>query len=337
MDFRTELRLPPRQANADGVERRIGVELEFAAVTARDGARLVQTLFGGTIREEDPHRFHVLDTALGKFTCELDTQYVHRPEDDSETEEPAPGSDLFAELLSEFRWEMRRVLGDVSSVIVPCEIVCPPIPISDLPKLHTLLDGLAGAGALGTHSSPLYAFGAHLNVEIATREPAWITALLKAYLLLSDWLRAVMEIHPTRRLAAYVDPFPADYVMKVVDAGYRPNIAQLTDDYLAANPTRNRELDLLPLFAWFDHARVRRAVPDRRIKARPAFHYRLPDAKLGEPGWSLILEWNRWCVAEQLAEKPDLLDAMGAAYQANRGRFMPADWAVKATEWLILS
>jgi len=28
---------------------------------------------------------------------------------------------------------------------------------------------------------------------------------------------------------------------------------------------------------------------------------------------------------------------MGTAYQANQARFMPADWAVKATEWLILS
>ena len=38
----------------------------------------------------------------------------------------------------------------------------------------------------------------------------------------------------------------------MLDAGYGPDLGALIDDYLAANPTRNRALDLLPLFAELD-------------------------------------------------------------------------------------
>ena len=185
--------------------------------------------------------------------------------------------------------------------------------------------------------NPLYAFGAQLNPEIATVDPEWLTAMLKAYLLLSQWLRAIMEIDPTRRIVAFADPFPADYVARVVAPQYWPDLEQLMDDYLSANPTRNRELDMLPLFAWLDHARVRRFVADFRVKPRPAFHYRLPDANLGEARWSLMLEWNRWCVVEHLAQERATLDRMGAEYLRNASRLMPANWAVKASEWLVMS
>ena len=335
MDLRTHMRMPPRTVNLSGEERRVGVELEFAAVSAREGARLVQSLFDGTISEEDPHRFHISNTTFGEFTSELDTQFAHKAL--GEGQEGAVSGDILADFLAEFRDTMRKIYGDISSLVVPCEIVCPPIPLSSVTELEHLVDALIKAGAEGTRVNPLYAFGAQLNPEIATDDPAWLAAMLKSYLLLSEWLRAVMEIDTTRRIVAFADPFPPSYVAQVVDPHYWPDLGQLMDDYLQANPTRNRELDMLPLFAWIDPARVRNRVDDTRVKPRPTFHYRLPDANLGEAGWTLTLEWNRWCVVEQLAEKRAMLDAMGADYRSNAARLLPANWAIKASEWLVIS
>ena len=325
-----KMRRPPRQTNHKGGERRVGVELEFASISARACAEIVRQCYGGRIEEEDPHRLFVRETPFGDFTCELDTQYAHRPYGEAAK---GPEEDAF----SGFRAEMRRIYGDISSLIVPCEIVAPPIELSRLEELETLVDALVHAGASGTKSSPFYAFGTQLNPEIATEQADWITAVIKAYLLVSDWLRAVIEIDGTRQFAAFAEPFPPAYVNRVVAPHYWPGMERLIDDYLVDNPTRNRELDLLPLFMELDRDRVRRVVRDLRVAARPTFHYRLPDANLGDPDWDLMLEWNRWCVVEELAEKRDVLDRMGQAYIANNERLLPREWSVLASEWLVLS
>ncbi|WP_049792606.1 amidoligase family protein [Polymorphum gilvum] len=335
MSLSTTMLKPPRTAGPDGKPRRIGVELEFAAISARDGARLVQALYGGSIAEEDPHRFFVRDTALGAFVCELDSQYVHAAP--GENDATAAAGDPAKEFLFRFRAGFRKVLGDLSAYLVPCEIVCPPVSLDRLPEIETLVAALRDAGAESTRSSPLYAFAAQLNPEIASADADYLTAMLKAYLLLSDWLRAAIDLHATRRIAPFADPFPRAYAMKVVAPDYKPDLGTLMDDYLAANPTRNRELDLMPLFAWLDAERVQRAVHDPLIKARPTFHYRLPDSRLGEPDWGILLEWNRWCLVERLAENGALLAAMGEAYRRHHAAGTDGRWAIKASEWLLLS
>jgi hypothetical protein len=73
----------------------------------------------------------------------------------------------------------------------------------------------------------------------------------------------------------------------VLAPGYRPDLAGLAGDYLAANPTRDRGLDLLPVLLHLDPARVRAALPREKVGARPALHYRLPRARVGEPGWGI--------------------------------------------------
>ena len=62
---------PPRRISHCGQQRRVGVEIEFAAISAREGAYLVRELYGGEIIEEDPHRYHIQGTGLGSFTSEL--------------------------------------------------------------------------------------------------------------------------------------------------------------------------------------------------------------------------------------------------------------------------
>lgn len=326
---------PPRALTPEGRPRRIGVELEFAAVSAAEGARLVADLFGGRIVEADPHRFRIEDTRLGDFVSELDSQYLHRADDQGPSDDPLDA------LLDGFQDRLRAFFGDLGSAVIPCEVVCPPVPLSALGELEELVAALVKAGAEGTRAHPFHAFGAQLNLEVAEGGTDWVLNILKAYLLVSDWLRAIMDIDLTRRLVAFADPFPRDYTARVVDPAYRPDQATLIEDYLADNPTRDRELDLLPLFAWLDGNRVRRRLDDPRIKPRPALHYRLPDANLGQPGWSLTLEWNRWAVVERLAARPAVLEAMGRAWLDNRARRLPGgladNWAVKASEWLVLA
>ena len=332
MDFTREWREPPRTLNVDGGHRRVGVEIEFAAVSAQDGAEIVRRLFGGAVREEDAHRYHVDGTEFGAFTCELDSQYVHRAEDEEPLDASAGGS-----LIEDLQATMRELLGDVSSVVVPCEIVCPPIAIPQLSRLRALLDALSKAGAEGTRASPFYAFGAQLNPEIADDGADYLVSILKAYLLVSPWLRAIMDLDMSRRLVPFADPFPVSYTQRVLAKDYWPDLRDFMTDYLAENPTRNRELDLLPLFAWMDEDLVRRHLSDSRIKARPTFHYRLPDANIGEAGWSLALEWNRWLVVERLAEDRGLLEQMGRAYLNDLAYRLRSNWDIECSQWLVLS
>ena len=82
--------------------------------------------------------------------------------------------------------------------------------------------------------------------------------------------------------------------------------------WIIARPTRtrNRELDLLPLLAAIDKDAVTAALAmSRRPYVRPS-HYRLPNTRLGQDGWSVLVEWERWLSVEELATDKKLLETM---------------------------
>jgi len=79
------------------------------------------------------------------------------------------------------------------------------------------------------------------------------------------------------------------------------SLPEIVDDYLQYNPTRNRGMDMLPLFKFIDKDRVLNGVKDERVNARPTFHYRLPNCEIEKPEWQLSRSWNIWCVVEHLA------------------------------------
>ena len=327
----SKLRLPPRNYNFEGNRRRAGVEIEFAAVSPSRVATRVAKLYGGTAEQEDPHRFHIRGTRLGNFLVELDTQYAHRAPG-----EVGPSASGLQGLMETFSNTMRELYGDLGSLVIPYEVVCPPIEVEQLPELEALLLALREEGAQGTRDNLLHAFGVQFNPDIATRDPQWILAVLKAEILLSEWLRSIISVDMARRILAFADPFPKAYIHIILKDEYWPDIDQLIEDYLIYNPTRNRELDMLPLFLWLDADRVRRKIPDKLVKPRPTFHYRLPDANIRESRWSLTLEWNRWCVVERLAEDREILAEMGKSYLENDLSILSEDWALRCTEWLVL-
>ncbi len=215
----------------------------------------------------------------------------------------------------------------------------PPLPLSRLHEVEALIELLRGAGARGTSHRLLNAFGMQFNPEIPDTAPAVLTAYLKAFLCLYDWLYERASINVSRRVTTYIDPFPGDYVRKVVSPHYWPDRDTLIDDYLADNPTRNRALDCLPLFMHLDESRVRRATDDPLIKPRPTFHYRLPDCEIDLPAWGMHLAWNDWVAVEALAADSARLEDCCRAYSRflqNPVRRWLGNWQkIVEAQWLV--
>lgn len=298
--------LPPVMQTAAGEVRHVGVELEFAGLDLPSIVGILRRSLGGETEVVSDYEQLLRSTRLGDFGIELDFAWLKRVGRERQ-ESAAP--ELFGESLLKLAAEQ----------VVPWEVVGPPVSMAELWRLCEPLANLRDAGALGTGHAPHYAFGLHLNPELPALDSNTILAYLRAFLCLFDWLRQRSRISLTRRLTPYIDPFPGDYCHWVLREGYAPNLQVLIDDYLRFNPTRNRALDLLPLFAHLDQERVRSRVPDPRIKARPTLHYRLPNCQIDEPEWGLVLPWRDWLQVEVLACDEERLSQVMRAWRRVHG------------------
>lgn len=316
---------PPVECGADGRPRGVGIELEFGQLTAARAAEVVAAALGpdARLREDDPHRFRIEPLAdgpwRGGFRVELDTRWAH-PEhlmayagdiaDDPDPELPRRAAALF---------------GTVAGLVMPVELVAPPVAWRDLEALLPLVAALRRAGATGTESSAFAGFGMHLNVEAASFDAADLLAVLRAYVLMAPRLRRDSGLATIRRVQSYIDPFTVDYARHVLNPDYSPGLGRLIDDHIRFNPTRNMELDMLPLFAHLDAARVRRWLPEEKISARPAFHWRLPDCRIDEPGWRPLDDWARWVAVERLAADARELHVLARTFLSKGPR-----WEIEA-------
>jgi hypothetical protein len=302
---RARLRLPKVQRNARGKPRRVGVELEMIGLELNDIAEIVAAHLGLSISTDGRYRRVLSGDAAGDWVVELDFDLLKRLGQEERDEEV---------LLDELRDSAEELLKVLAEIVVPFELVSPPLPMQRLDELEELIKLLRRAGARGTSDSLGYAFGMQFNPEIPSEEPGVITAYLQAFLCLYEWLFVRADINLTRRITSYVDPFPKDFVRRVIRADYAPDLDTLIDDYLEYNPTRNRALDLLPLFLHLDEERVRAVVRDPLVKPRPAFHYRLPDCEIHLPGWGLHAAWHDWLEVEALAADRKRLAGCCLAY-----------------------
>lgn len=292
-----------------GEPRRIGVEIEMAGVTLETMADAVIAEFGGHLQADDPFVFHVCDSEVGDFVLELDARVL---KDRAYREHLGR---LGIELDDADQAALERWLADAAGRLVPHEMVAPPIPVAMLPRLDRVRATLQQAGALGTERALLYAFGLQLNIEIAQRDPESLLAILRAFVLMVEVLTTAGAIDLARRLSPYIRPFPGSFVRTILEPGFRPDMGGLIDTYLEHNPTRNRPLDLLPLFAEIDPERVAAApVEHELVKPRPAFHYRLPNCEIDNPDWSLATPFNGWVEVERLAADHERLRHLGEEY-----------------------
>lgn len=299
------LQQPPWLKNADGKARRVGVELEMSGLDLEILTRHVAEFFKLDINSDGRYARVLKGDLAGDWVIELDYNLLKKlgREDHSDRT-----------LADEIGQTAEDILAWAAEMLVPVEIVGPPLPIDRLQDVESLIAHLRDAGAKGTSDSTINAFGMQLNPELPSLEPRLITACLKAFLCLYDWLYARANIDLSRRATSYVDPFPAAYTRKLLEADYWPDLSTLIDDYLVDNPTRNRALDMLPLFTFLDEDRVRARVDDELIKARPTFHYRLPDCLIDQPGWGIYVAWNDWVEVECLAANEEHLQACCNAY-----------------------
>lgn len=322
--------MPPVTRTEHGAMRRLGVEFEFSGLSLPKLCELVPERVGGRTHVISDYEAEVTGTPWGKWVIELDFAFLKALGRENNEPNVEPRNSL--EELSE------SLLAAVARQVVPFEIVSPPIPMDELAVIDQLVADLRRAGARGTRHSPLYAFGVHLNVELADTTATTLLAYLQAWALLFDWLRERCHPDLSRRISPYIEPYPLDYARLILHPDYAPDSTQLIDDYLAHNPTRNRALDMLPVFAHLDEARVRAVVDDHRIKARPALHYRLPNCQIDEPDWRWRDLWRDWLQLEHLAGDADRRARMATDFLSFHDSVvdrLTGDWQQQARRWLL--
>jgi hypothetical protein len=299
IDVQAEALSPPILTTSGGTLRQVGVEVEFLGPSARDAAVALACDLGGVIETEDPHAFAVRGTRLGDMSVEIDLRHVHPKR------HPNVGMRLDTRTAA---W-----LGTAVSPFIPRELITAPMPIARLPDVDEAIASLRAVGAHGRGRVLLDSLGLHFNIDPPRLDATVLTAFLKAFLLVGERLRREVARGSMRLALALPPDYPQVYIRRVLAPDYWPDLTNFTTDYLAANPTRKRALDLLPLLAHLDEKRVRTALPHEKIGPRPVLHYRLPQAHLSDPNWSIIPDWNRWLAVERLALDPERLRALGKA------------------------
>jgi hypothetical protein len=300
---------PPVIHNQDGHVRTIGLELELSGLRLNEITLAIREVYNGKIERISNYQALVKQTRFGDFRVELDAELFRELRVKNYFEKI--GLDALEPGLGD---SIEDVMATAAELVVPFEIVFPPVPLTALPELETLREKILETGAKGTGASFFYAFGLHLNPELPATGPDTVLAYLKSFLILYESLKEALDIDLSREITPFIDPFPDKYIIKILDPGYHPGTPDLIDDYIEYNPTRNRPLDMLPILSWMDEERVRKALPDQKISRRPTLHYRLPDSRIDEPGWSFTTEWNKWMPVENLASDPAKLDSMARKY-----------------------
>jgi len=303
----------PQPLNAKGEARRVGVEIELGGLDEARVAALVAERLDGRAEQEDSHIWAVSGSDIGDVAVYLD---------------------IFLRKAQKSR--LRDLALDLGREVVPVEIVTEPIDMEGLARLEDLRDALRDAGALGSGAGLVFGFGVHFNIEVASGEDADTVRPLLAYALIEDWLRSAYPIDESRRLLPFTDPYPTEFVRTLIGAG--PGAARdlVTGLYLELTPSRNRGLDMLPLLAHFDEARIAAAISDK-TSARPAFHFRLPDCRIDEADWTLAGEWWRWVAVERVARDDALLRRLSDAWLDDHGlvTLSRQHWAARAGRILL--
>ena len=323
---------PPHLKNSEGEERRVGYEFEFTGVGLEESANLVKQLFGGTIEKLSTYEIEINDSEFGSFKIELDTQLLR----DKKYEEILDSLGISLENLKGID-VLEDSFMDLASTVVPFEIVTPPIPLSEMNRLNLLVDELRRMRAKGTGSSIIYAFGLHINPEVPDLVAESILNHLRAYLLLDPWIRMDADINISRRLTPFINEYEEDYLKYTLNPGYQPDLQTLITDYFEFGNSRNRPLDLLPLFMYLDETTTTSLIEEELTSARPTYHYRLPDCKLDEEEWTLAKEWNYWVLVEQLADDNNVLDELSLDWLELNDKTMigfEKKWIKKMDEWV---
>lgn len=300
---------PPRPFAANGEPRKVGIEVELANLSLPEAMDIIASVLGGTPEAESLTQGAVKDTRLGTFKVEFDSKAL------KDRAYLRPFAKLGLDAESTAAHLVEETVLTVAKEFVPIEVVSPPIPWNRLGETDPLWRALRREGAEDTHDSVFYAFGLHLNPELPSTDVHTVLDYFRGFLLLEDWMQEATDMDLSRKLSPYVKTFPDDYKARVLALDYAPDWPAFIDDYVTYNPTRNRTLDLLPLFRSVTDLDLSGRIETwELVNARPTFHYRMPNCELADPRWSPAVEWNRWLLTERLAENKALLAMMCREY-----------------------
>ncbi len=309
----------PLGKRANGKPRHIGFELEFTGIDFESAASALQSCVQGELNKDSAVEWSLNSEELGRINIELDWNALKKTADNGKSEQ-----------------EWIALLRDSAALIVPLEVVLPPLTFEQLPRCDGITDNLRQAGARGTDDSLIAAFGVHINTELPDLSLNTLLRYLRAFSLLQWWLVEAHKVDLTRRISPYVDLFPQGYVRRLLSKTPADR-DELIDDYLADNATRNRAFDMLPVFSCLDAARVKQSIDDDRIKARETFHYRLPNCSIDRTDWQLSQPWNIWLVVEKLANDPEALETLSQSYLEQHRPLLGVNrkqWVQKLTQWM---
>lgn len=318
--------LPPITGIDADTTRRVGFELEYSGIEIDASADILNELLDGSIRQTTPFSFSINDTRYGTFTLEIDAAFL-------KNEKYIEYLNMIGINIENFdaRKSLEDLLMDVASTVVPCEIVMPPLPITNMEIADDIVDALRKHKAKGTGASFLYAFGLHINPEVASTDAEYLLNHIRAFILLFDLICEETKVDLSRRISPYINKYPADYIKKILNTNYSPDIDRLIDDYMEFNPSRNHALDMLPLFAYIDAEKVmQKASEPELVHSRPTFHYRLANSMIDETGWSISGEWNYWVKIEKLACSQEKLAELCNKYLADQN----STWPTWKSEWI---
>ncbi|TNF18480.1 MAG: hypothetical protein EP318_18165 [Rhodobacteraceae bacterium] len=303
----------PRPDTASGAPRLVGVEIEIGGLPEVRVARVARDTLGGRLEQGDGPFWTLKDSEIGDLEIYLDI-FIRKSEKSA----------------------LRDAALTLGREVIPVEIVSPPLTRDGMRRLGDLIAPLRRAGALGSSAGVFFGFGIHFNIQTVSEEVADIRGPLTAFALIEDWLRAAHPIDETRRILPFTTPYPTGFVRALLSLDPAADLGQLIALYVGHNATRNRGLDMLPLFAHLAPERLPPALLASTAR-RPTFHFRLPDCRIDEPGWSLAQEWRRWVLVEQVASDPRLMRVLARVWQAAHGPLTLSrhTWAQRAGDILL--
>lgn len=302
--------------NAKGELRKVGFELEYADVNIEESVRIIQEVYGG--KEQAEHRFSrkVVGTRIGDFSVKIDLKLLN----EKTYKEPLDKLNINLQDIKigedTLEDEVEEVLERVVNKVIPYEITTPPLPATELWEFEKLRQALYEHHAKGTDAFITNAFATHINPEVPATDAATILRYLRAFLLLYPWLLKKGETDFARRMTAFINPYPTEYIELVLPSSYQPDMDSLIEDYHQLNPDRNRPLDMYPFFAAVRPDKINSYTDLGNVKPRETFHYRLPNSWVSKPDWTLAQEWNNWVTIEELANDPERLEQMSRQYLA---------------------
>ncbi len=310
---------PPFRHTAEGRERRVGYEIEYAGVDLDTSANIVNSIAGGRLERTNPFHYDLRDTAFGDFSIEVDASILHEQAYEKYLIQAGINIDSL-----ELRGPLENLLRSVATIVVPHEIVTPPLPLDCMTLIDDIRASLVNAEARGTSESVLYGFGVHINPELPTADSDSLLAFMRSFSLLYDWICKQSKVDWSRRIGPYIKPWPDEYIKLIMQPDYNPTRPQLADDYVHAIPSRNHALDMLPALTQLEGQRLLHHLKEPElIKPRPAFHYRLPNCLIGDPDWRIAHEWRYWVMIERLAADGERLTELMQAWRQHETSWLP--------------